>query len=321
MKSIIFCIALIGVLLGSFKYSYALLDTAKITIIVVDEEGKLVENARVGIGFEENSARKEIPVDGITKADGRFSASESCNGYIGFNVKKSGYYMSIGKYNFDKKGLARWEPWNPEITVILRKIENPVPMYARDTSSSYSSFEIPVTGKDVGFDMIMFDWLPPYGKGQVADFFCNLVIRGGEGRFDFGYNVNITFPREFDGIQSIDEELITGSEFKLPRIAPESGYEKSYRVIVDRNKEGSISTFKENRNHIFRVRSEVENGKLKRALYGKIIGDIDFGKKKKSSAFLEFKYYLNPDYTRNLEFDPNQNLFMNLPDYERVRIK
>lgn len=213
--------------------------------------------------------------------------------------------MSIGNhiFDFEKKGLLGGEPWNAEITVVLRKIENPVPMYARNTANS--PIEIPVAGKDVGFDLILFDWLAPYGKGQVADFYCNLIIREGVGPLDFGYNLNITFPREFDGIQSFDEDLMNGSEFKLPRFAPENGYMKSVNVFIDSRPVGASTwSSKKNRSYIFRVRSEVEDGKLVRALYGKIIGDIDFGKKKKNTTFLEFKYYLNPDYTRNLEFDP-----------------
>ncbi len=31
-----------------------------------------------------------------------------------------------------------------------------------------------------------------------------------------------------------------------------------------------------------------------------------------------FTYSLNPDYTRNLEFDPKRNLFDNLSDLEQV---
>jgi hypothetical protein len=133
MNRILICsLILLASMLTSIRDSYALMDTAKITVRVVDESGKTVEGAEVGIGFGENSQRKERPVDGFTKSDGRFSASEACNSYVGFRVKKSGYYMSSGHYIFkyEKKGFLRWEPWNPEITVVMRKIENSVPMYA-----------------------------------------------------------------------------------------------------------------------------------------------------------------------------------------------
>lgn len=169
--------------------------------------------------------------------------------------------------------------------------------------------------------MIEFDWVKPYGRGTIADIYCNLYIRR-IAITDYEYNVKITFPGQFNGLQSIEENLEKGSEFKLPRFAPEDGYKKELTVFIDR-KTNNITkkSYKENMNYMFRVRSEVENGKLKKAIYGKILGDIDIGTKKEGNAYLEFKYYLNPDHTRNLEFDPKRNLFLNLPDRERVRIK
>lgn len=299
--------------------AFAIFDLAKITIRVVDETGKTVEGARVGIGFADNSQRHETSVDGITNSEGLFSGSAKCNGNVGYNVTKSGYYMSIGEYsfNYEKKGIIRWEPWNPNVTIMLRKIENQVPMYARDTE--VSTLIIPVTGKDVGFDLIAYDWVRPYGKGKVADLVCNLFVHD-DGPTDYEYRVKINFPGQFNGIQSIEDDLLHGSEFKLPRFAPESGYNKGLTVFIDR-KAIIKKSHKKNMNYIFRIRSEVEKGKLKRAMYGKILGDFDIGTKKDGNAFLQFKYYLNPDYTRNLEFDPKRNLFLNLPSLEQVRIK
>jgi hypothetical protein len=68
-------------------------------------------------------------------------------------------------------------------------------------------------------------------------------------------------------------------------------------------------------NYIFRVRSEVdENGKLKQAMYGKIRGDLWYTPG--SGGKIKMHYYLNPDYTRNLEFDPERTLFIGLPKNE-----
>jgi len=301
--------------LFSVDTSFAFMNQAKITVRVIDEAGKPVENVKVGIGFGKGDA------DGLTNSEGRFSGAANCNGHIGFNAVKPGYYMSIGTYefNYGKKSLTRWEPWNPEVTIVLRRVENPVPMYARDTKES--TLIIPVTGKDVGFDLIMYDWVKPYGHGKVADILCNLNVRRSD-RDDFEYNMKISFPGQFNGIQSFEEDLLHGSEFKLPRFAPVDGYKKEVKAFIDRKPVGaSKSSFNQNVHHVFRIRSEVEKGKLKKAVYGKIIGDIHIGTKKEGTAYLYFKYYLNTDYTRNLEFDPTRNLFLNLPEREQVRIK
>ena len=76
--------------------------------------------------------------------------------------------------------------------------------------------------------------------------------------------------------------------------------------------------YEKDNNYIFRIRSEEEDGKLVKALYGKIHGDIRFDPREGKAGAISFKYYLNPDYTRNLEFDPKRNLFKNLKSFERV---
>ena len=53
-------------------------------------------------------------------------------------------------------------------------------------------------------------------------------------------------------------------------------------------------------------------------MYGKILGDIGFDPAFQKTIDLRFTYYLNPDYTRNLEYDRTKNLFDKLPSLERV---
>jgi len=317
------CFMSVGLLLSLFltanSIEASLLNQAKITIKVIDESGAPVQNANVRIRFQVNTQQKNVGIDLPTNSDGIVSGTAATNGHVGFRVIKSGYYESWSSYDFKNKAVLRWEPWNPEVSIVLRKIENPVPMYARDTRES--TLIVPVVGTDVGFDLIMYDWVKPYGHGKVADIICNLHVRR-TAWDDFEYNMKISFPGQFNGIQSIEEDLLHGSELKLPRFAPEDGYKKEVKSFIDRKSVGaSKSSFNENMHYVFRIRSEVEKGKLKRAMYGKIVGDIHVGTKKEGTAYVYFKYYLNPDYTRNLEFDPMRNLFLNLPERERVRIK
>lgn len=318
-------LALMGVVFycSNVRPSYALSDKAKITIIVVDEDGVAVKNAHVGVGFETNTREKETSVRGVTNVNGRFVASESCNSSIGFRVTKDGYYKSVGHYLFEKKNFYGWEPWNPEIIVVLRKIENPVPMYARDTMQS--KIEIPVVGKAVGFDLIAFDWIAPYGKGSHADFEFKLDRRVAD-RKDFDATLTVTFPNKFDGIHSYREDRSRGSLFKLPRFAPEDGYQNSlvlreWRKPQDYNVNRNFDFIKEDNNYFFRVRSEEKDGQLVRSMHGKILGPIDFTVIFSKTAKIYFKYFLNPDYTRNLEFDPKRNLFGSLPPLEQVGIQ
>lgn len=282
---------------------------AKITLKVVDENGFAIEGARVGMSFliyaEGGWGSKTKEVVGYTDSSGLFSESAFSDNDIGFNITKDGYYQSFGDYKFKESSLGRWEPWNPEIKVVLRKIGNPVPMYVRDTSSMRPVLEIPVNGKAVGFDLMESDWVSPYGKGKHPDMFFRLD-RKFISRDDFEGTLTITFPNKYDGIQLVKYNRKRGSNFKLPRIAPEDGYQsKLVRTFSKKPGEPYKRSAEEDNNYIFRVRSEEKDGKFFRAIYGKIHGDFRFDMRGSKTASILIKYFLNPDYTRNLESGKN----------------
>jgi hypothetical protein len=301
---------------------HAISGIAKVTIVVVDEYDRPIEGASVGIGFQYDKswATDVRGARGLTDEKGKFSASNSGNGYIGYGARKDGYYESSYRYQFEESSLAVWKPWNPELKVVLRKIENPVPTYARDTVKSV--IEIPVIDREVGFDLIAFDWVAPYGIGLNSDFIFKVNKRMVNNK-DFEGTFTLTFPNKFDGILVHQENRSQGSLFKLPRFAPEKGYEnllvlKEWRKPTDYNVKRNFDFVNEDYNYFFRVRSEEKDGKLVKAMYGKISGPIDFTVVFSKTAKIYFTYYLNPDNTRNLEFDSNRNHLSKLPDREQV---
>ena len=281
------------------------LSEAKITMQVVGEDGTPIQDAEVGFAFETRGTKK-TSVKGVSDGDGLFSVKNgTSSGYTIYSAKKSSYYRSGGNYSFHrKKNSRKWYPQNPTLKVVLRKIENPVPMYVRDTQLAERKF--PVTGKETGFDLIEYDWLPPYGKGKKADLIFKFDTRY-TARNDFESSLVIKFSNEFDGIQLHKEDRKGGSVFKLPRYAPENGYQPELERKIKGVPGKPIKFgFEDDNNYFFRVRSEVEDGKLIRAMYGKIQGDIKFY----PNGVIDFFYFLNPDYSRNMEF--GGNLFKNL---------
>lgn len=293
---------------------------AKATIKVVDELGNPIEGAKASIGFQLSKGImeqgiKDVSKSGITGSDGIFSASHRTAIDIAFSAEKQGYYKSYGVYHFTTSKIGRWEPWNPEFTLVMRKIGNPVPMYA----CQLRTLTLPEVNKGIGFDLIEYDWVSPHGKGKHADFIFRIEGKYNN-EYEFDNTMTLTFPNKLDGIQLITEDRRYGSQFKLPRTAPETDYQS--KLIKTKSRipgQSSKSDRNEDNNYIFRIRSEEKNGKLIRAMYGKIQGDIDFGFDKKThKASITFTPYLNPNYSRNLEFDPKQNLYMDLKSFEHV---
>lgn len=285
----------------------------KITLQVIDENGNTMSGIEVAVGFD---GTKVKAFKGYSDASGLFSASYETAGGVSYAAKKDGYYDSHGKVNLQNIEGNRWVPWNPTVQLTLRKIENPVPMYARDTQMF--GLTIPAIGEAIGFDLILYEWLPPYGNGKNADFIFRLDKRY-VSEYDFESTLTITLSNKFDGIQLVADSYSNGSYFKLPRFAPDSGYQTKIVRFMKRTPGGKLeSDFDDSSNFIFRVRSEVKDKKLIRAMYGKIQGDIKYSPRSSKTASLSFTYYLNPDYTRNLEFDLKQNLFKNLKGLEEV---
>lgn len=309
MKFIVLAIIILAVFTNS-SFADGEHAEAKLTLRVVNEQGLAIENANSGVTFNKMLwwDSKVIPVEGITDSHGNFTASNNTSREVHYGADKVGYYESNYKYRFENIKGGRWEPWNPEVTVVMRKKENPVPMYARDTQIPLP-LVIPALGKEIGFDLIEYDWVPPFGKGKMSDFIFKADRKYINDR-NFEATVTISFPNQFDGILQYREDRRYGSIFKLPRFSPENGYLPKITIKKTMTPKGLLETKDESMNYFFRVRSEEKDGKLIRAMYGKIHGDFRIDPRGNDTSVILFTYYLNPDYTRNMEF--GRNLFKGL---------
>jgi len=290
---------------------------AKVTIFVTDENGNPVEGADIGMGLHGGTLRKD-GVKGKTDKEGNFVVSgASLDGVIIGEVEKPGYYLSVFQHAFVIAKLGVWQPWNKLIKIELRPKIKPVPMFARKRR-----VKIPAVGKKIGFDLTKFDWVAPYGLGTAADFIIKVESRYNS--FDDRVaTLDLSFSNEFDGIQSFELDMGgnfgVGSDFRTPRYAPENGYSNHLATHFNPKAPGHYAYKTKDTYYFFRVRSEQnKNNELNRAMYGKLKGDLIAKPTKDGLAEIEFYYWLNPDYTRNMEFDPESNLFSSLPSFEDV---
>jgi hypothetical protein len=286
------------------------LGVAKIVVKVMDEAGSPVDKAHLNIRFSSDSGT----VKGFTDDNGIFEVKTMSNdGVILGDITKDGYYESGLAHSFYFTRFGMWQPWGKVLTVVMRPIVNPVPMYVRN-----HSFKVPVKGTEVGFDLEKADWVIPYGLGTKADFVFKVVQRL-DNMDNYDATMILTFSNPFDGIQVVKDDgggdFNIGSWYRLQRTAPETGYLQKLERRIAWGSFGRQSNMEDDNNYIFRVRSEVdEDGKLKQALYGKIRGELRYAVG--DDGWITIHYYLNPDYTRNLEFDPKRNLFIGLPKDE-----
>jgi hypothetical protein len=336
--------------LAAFTASAQQTHEAKITIRVVDESGRPITNAPVSSStidsYRKGSAwwgdvpnYKEIIVltDEHGVAEMVVPKTESS---VTYGVRDfPGYYGGGGRYNFKESAAGRWQPWNPMVELILKAIENPVRMYAL----AVLAHKIPDQGKPVGFDLMIGDWVPPYGKGKVSDFIfqwdtvTTKTVTNSAPSWDgmrtwtqsfYDSQLAIHFSNEGDGIQLVAGD--TSSALRLPRLAPADGYLPSFNeqagidqgtnLIKGMPPETFIkghTDYNKDANYFFRVRTKKDaGGKIASALYGKIYGD--FGENI-GHGQINFTYYLNPEpNSRNMEFNTKSNLFKNLGSPEQA---
>ena len=321
----------------------ALFDTAKLGVFVVDDvSGMPVKDVLVRGAFENyhgwdavkgapppNECFARTDAKGCCKVRGRTN-----NGEAGAAVEEapSGYYCphSGEGFSFRKKNaLGIWQPDNLVVTIRLQRVEHPIPMFVKYVSNASRvsrSKNIFPTENVVRYDLVMGDWLPPVGKGKVADVeftrhprktLYEMETSGYNGKRKipaFRDSMTVKFLGEGNGLVELHPPPRLGL---MIRAAPETGYSPEYECWAQldlwkpeprsfaRSKE--TSSYNENRCFCFRIRTRRdERGKIVEAYYGKIYGDIFFSREVTNVCML---YYLNPKpLDRNLEWDQKTNL-------------
>lgn len=317
-----------------------------ISIEVIDAITALpVEGAEVTVIYDNPTSPKRYDEqikrtneDGKSKFIGTGELGASLrvtnDGYYGFGVTNTEPFRCSGK---ELKGGV-------EKTIFLRAINEPIALYAKQTESKeYTSGQvpIPVVADWCGFDLLIGDWVTPYGRGENADFLLRFEREfvGFDKRYrqksvederafskkafaarreewteekfrfragDWDMRLEIGFPSEKEGLVRVIDEFDPHSILRMPHKAPEDGYATDHTYSV---KTYGESAWDQRDDVGFFLRTRVvldEDGEIESANYAKIHGDF----KVEQDGDLSFSYYFNPEVNdRNLEFDPRKNLF------------
>ena len=301
------------------------------TIHVVDDDGKAVQGASVIVSYavppgpDEGNEFSWKKIEGLSDVNGVFTATHLDSSHtLGFDVKKDGYYISHGSYEFafpgqyDSQRMA--SNHSPNVTILLKRIIHPVPMYVNRVDIAHR--EKPAMEKPVGFDLTVGDFVAPYGKGTNAQMFFtwhveyvdtnNAESEWKRSRKGWDGRMIISFPNPGDGIIEFDlpgrfnnrwSGGDVGSELRSPQLAPIDGYQPQL-IKTNRwnfGKLGSVNDYDHlHKNYIFRVNTVLdEKDNIKTAQYGKIYGDFEE----------VLTTYLNGEpNSHELEYDMQHNL-------------
>jgi len=290
----------------------------KLRATVSDEQGSPIREAQVICCFSKPVDNKDPwkgqtidKVQAVTDYNGKVIAKGTSMHEITVVSRKEGYYESREtlynlKLNREKR---QWSPYEREVKLVLRKIVNPIPMYAWGMHLT----EYPEgTNVWVGYDMLLAEWMPPHGKGKTEDMRFH-VLRSADAydRTQPAVALTVRFMGEKNGVCGIDDKAVNYQSWsKLPYCAPREGYsEKEFR-FEKRIGENEFKTMTNTgtTNCFFRIRSKTDrDGNFVEGLYGKINGPV--GVEGGRGIRIELFYYVNPTPNDlNMEFNPKKNL-------------
>ena len=186
------------------------------TVEVVDQDGNPVPNVDVGSSVFEG--RKATPSGGKnvydsikvrTNSDGlaefdRKSADSLMNYFV--HVPRQSYYYNGGyRFTFKKPVDGVWQPENKRFRVVVKKVLDPIPMYAKKGPHS-----MPGEDRDVGYDLEIGDWVSPHGKGKRTDLLFHFKLDA-TSPTDSSSELTVSFPNAKDGLIPFEAEPFEGS--------------------------------------------------------------------------------------------------------------
>ena len=294
----------------------------RFTVHVTGEDENPLSGIKCSFIFHPNASHQDqyTQVKAVSDENGNFTVEgPSQDGTFAFGelLNKDGYYPSgVNIPSFLKTDtLGHWLPWDVTYTTVLRKIGNPIPMYARELNITTPT----LVNQSCGFDLEEADWVAPYGKGKIADFIFTVTQAEYHSDNDYNGTITLSFSNLDDGIKATQlPKEFANSRFTWPREAPETGYQPTLEAFrswhsLPSGEVNVTNSAKDDQVYFFRVRTEKQGDKIISALYGKIQGGIRVGPTPTQHGFINFLYYLNPTPNdRNMEYDPKQDLFKGL---------
>jgi hypothetical protein len=323
---VLWLIALGGLAVGMTSPMGEWIGKARITLRVINEDGEPVPSASVR-GYFENPRERDYVGDVFDKRtdrNGEVAVSGKVFGYMEGRVLCDDHYRT--RFRFDsphKPGTldrtTAWPNWVTTNVVVLKRIRNPTPMFVKTVV-----VKVPEERTTMAYDLTADDWIEPDGNGVVTDIVFQVTSHY-RSQNDWNISQCVHFPGQWNGIVAthvtVDASGNAASALKSLHSAPNDRYSSNWTYETIKTPRKYVNPIGTNQGSVFyyRIRSVVDDqGRLISALYGKIYGHIyvgldDYRPNRKRNLMIQFTYYLNPDGTRNVEFDPQRNLFSTAP--------
>ena len=195
----------------------------RLNVKVLDNEGNALPGALIKSSYRLykrplfggiSGRMKYLPgsrPSGMTDANGRWHMEGQMPIGGRLYVEKEGFYKKTETFRFEDKTQlnserGKWVPYERRKIVEMKRIVNPQPFYG--VLRSYDR-KIPVLDQPLGYDLRLGEFLPPYGKGEVADMTVMATCQcAPDAYFADAYTLTFAFPRPGDGIVRLEKRGI-----------------------------------------------------------------------------------------------------------------
>ena len=268
---------------ASLKEAYFKGADAKIIYRVVDDEGIPVEGASAHIWFR--TTHPKLVIDDWTvntDSNGVFIAEHRTNDRLSCRISKDGYYHTFDRVTFSDPSAyplatgGKWQPYGTTKIMSLKKVESLGKLCVFPDSKRMCRWKIPAHDRWIGFDLEVFDWVEPAGKGKYDDVLIRFRSEMKNQYFDFHFDMDISFTNNpYAGVYERKKDKF--SMFEWDYNADTSCVFKdslSFWCEHRPGKRGVKQCLAEDSYLVFRTRTKVdEEGNLKEAHYGVISGE------------------------------------------------
>ena len=233
------------------------------------------------------------------------------------------YYQEKGGYVYVKATLnyATWTvtllEHSKDISFTLRRKRNPTSLCYRQPSPF---IKLPKDSGEFGFDLLMNDWIEPYGDGRSADFYVQREISPTNSEVTI--NCGIVFRGDGNGAY-VRKKIKTTSDFKTDYEADTNG---TYQACLPMRhypapsnpKYTYAAIAKEDEYIVMRTRVEKdEKGNIVKANYSAMLGTVQM-----YQHFRQLGYVFNPTPNDpNLEMDLEKSVDLEKVKWERQHPK
>ena len=277
---------------------------ADVEFKVVDDDGRPVHGANVNVFFDMADRSKGKRVIAQTDTNGICALEEKTMGVLEIEVSREGYYRTVDEISYISMGRehevkgGNWQPWGMCRQIILLPVKNPVARIVESPDWKWTK----ELYKWIGFDLIKYDFVKPFGVDEHSDMEVMFEWDGKWKQEEYnGMALHIRFPAKFSGGYYADKT--PGSEYIGIYQADTNGiYNANFTYsewVSSRNKRGYATGYERRSfdlSKVLVVRSRCtlnEDGSLKTAHYFQLHG-IKFSGDNKKGVALKFLSIYNP---------------------------